>query len=232
MSRRSILPLLALGLFTASCSESDLATDYRYRLSVEVETPQGLRSGSSVIEVEQSMGRSAGTGFGKRINRRARGEAVSVDLSDGKTLFALLDSTTDTDWAKRIVHAVSPRVDGERFEAQLDDTLLIDGVVELPAWLTPTVAGKPRPGYPILAAFNDLDTPETMSLVDPEDLQSTFGDGVHLKRITVEITDDPVTTGIEQRLRWLTDPNIIENPGWSRIPLSTRKMIIGLRDGK
>ena len=59
MTHLSVPFLVALSLFAASCSERDLAPDYRYRLTVEVETPEGLRSGSSVIEVKQSMGRCA-----------------------------------------------------------------------------------------------------------------------------------------------------------------------------
>ncbi len=41
--------------------------------------------------------------------------------------------------------------------------------------------------------------------VDPDDFAASFGEGVSLKRITVQITDDPVTTGIEERLGWLGD---------------------------
>ena len=39
--------------------------------------------------------------------------------------------------------------------------------------------------------------------IDPDDLAATFGEGVGLKRIAVQMTDDPVTTGIEQRLGWV-----------------------------
>ncbi|MDJ0979954.1 MAG: hypothetical protein QNI87_15620, partial [Erythrobacter sp.] len=39
--------------------------------------------------------------------------------------------------------------------------------------------------------------------VDPDDLSASFGEGVELQRITVELTDEPVTTGIEERLGWL-----------------------------
>jgi hypothetical protein len=36
--------------------------------------------------------------------------------------------------------------------------------------------------------------------VDPANLAASFGPGIRLKRITVEVTDDDVTTGIEKRL--------------------------------
>lgn len=55
MNRRVTLgSLLALGtLALAGCG--DPTPTYRYRLTVEVNTPEGLRTGSSVIEVETSV---------------------------------------------------------------------------------------------------------------------------------------------------------------------------------
>ncbi|MCA9468988.1 MAG: hypothetical protein KC643_26590, partial [Nitrospira sp.] len=41
----------------------------------------------------------------------------------------------------------------------------------------------------------DLTDPKTVQKVDPENLAATFGPGVELKRITLEITDEPVTEG-------------------------------------
>ena len=74
-----LFSLIGILLFLAGCgalaSGPDKTPDYRYRLTVEVDTPEGLHSGSSVIEVVQSMGRTAMSGGGKRINRKVRGKA-------------------------------------------------------------------------------------------------------------------------------------------------------------
>jgi hypothetical protein len=43
----------------------------------------------------------------------------------------------------------------------------------------------------------------TIERVKPGDLGASFGSGVYLKRATVEITKDAVTTGIGKRLTWL-----------------------------
>jgi copper chaperone CopZ len=45
---------------------------------------------------------------------------------------------------------------------------------------------------------------QAVQRVDPANLAASFGPGIRLKRITVEVTDDDVTTGIEKRLRWLS----------------------------
>jgi hypothetical protein len=52
----------------------------------------------------------------------------------------------------------------------------------------------------MMVTFGDLADPTSVAEVDPDDLAATFGEGVKLKRLTVELTDDPVTTGIEERL--------------------------------
>ena len=55
----------------------------------------------------------------------------------------------------------------------------------------------------MLVTFGDLSDPTSVEEIDPDDLAATFGEGVRLRRMTVQMTDDPVTSGIEQRLGWL-----------------------------
>jgi hypothetical protein len=58
-------------------------------------------------------------------------------------------------------------------------------------------------GYPMLVRFKDIRDPKSVEKVDPNDIAKSIGPGVTLRRITLQITDDPVTTGIEKRLGWL-----------------------------
>ena len=137
------------------------------------------------------------------IQRRIQGEAVAVDLPGGRTLFALLRSDDDVDWAGNVMQAVAPRFEGEPFEEKFDNVLLVAGEVALPRMWPPIAPGLRQSGYPILVTFADLTDPTSVARVDPEDLAATFGEGVALRRITVQLTDDPVTTGIEERLGWI-----------------------------
>ncbi len=57
--------------------------------------------------------------------------------------------------------------------------------------------------YPVLATFTDVNDSTTVKVVEPDNLEDTFGSGVSLKRITLEITDEPVTEGhVERALPW------------------------------
>jgi hypothetical protein len=64
-------------------------------------------------------------------------------------------------------------------------------------------AELPFEDLPVLARFRDPNVPSTATIVSPNDLAASFGPGVTLKKATVEITDDPITKGIETRLPWL-----------------------------
>jgi hypothetical protein len=59
--------------------------------------------------------------------------------------------------------------------------------------------------FPMLVRFRDISDPLSVEKVDPANLSATLGPGVTLRRATIEITDDPVTTGIEERLPWLKE---------------------------
>ena len=73
---------------------------HKYRLTVEVETPEGIKSASGVLAVHPDRG------YSRRGQTRTMGDAVFVDLGGGKNLVALLahvdktssSSTTSTMW--------------------------------------------------------------------------------------------------------------------------------------
>lgn len=187
--------LVAASLLLSGCGILDALADesFRFRMTVEVQTPQGLKSGSSVYEI------TAGKRWQILPDARSRevtvrGEAVAVDVGPGKTLFTLLRT-----------HAHFESMVGLSMET-LDphftdryDVVEVAGRLAARDGAEPPVPVDPK-NYPMLVTFADLGDPTSVVRVDPDDLAATFDEGVSLKRITVQITDDPVTTGIEQRL--------------------------------
>lgn len=178
------------------------ARSYNYRLTVEVETPQGIRTGSSVIAV-QGLRSLKGTEVLGGSGPRARGEAVAVDLPNGQTLFALLRSETDVDWAGSAHIRAKPKKSDsfamldEYYGAVRSDreTYRIKRWVRFPR--------EDQDNYPLLVTFKDIQNPASVVRVNPDDLTARFGPGYRLKAITVQGTDDAMTTGIEKRLGWL-----------------------------
>jgi hypothetical protein len=62
--------------------------------------------------------------------------------------------------------------------------------------------------------FRDPTNSASVEIVDPNDLPATFGPNVILAGATIEVTRDPVTTVIKDRLPWI-DPwrTYIKSPG-------------------
>ncbi len=73
--------------------------------------------------------------------------------------------------------------------------------------------------YPILVTFDDITKPETVRQVDPKNLAAVFGEGVRLKAVKLEITEEAVTEGrVEGVLGWLgpyPEPHLIPGDGRS-----------------
>ncbi|MDP3550575.1 MAG: hypothetical protein Q8R81_09275, partial [Novosphingobium sp.] len=77
---------LCMALSLAGCGNKETM---RYKMTVEVETPEGLKTGFAVRELE--FRDRSGFPLGEsRPQIKLRGEAVAVDLGGGRTLFALL----------------------------------------------------------------------------------------------------------------------------------------------
>jgi hypothetical protein len=203
---------------------------YRYRLTVEVDTPEGLKTGSSVIEVATSRGSEFAIPSPRALSYKVRGEAVTVDLGKRGLMFALLRSEHLSDWASGAFEAMVPSRSIDE-EMKIDDVygerraraLALKGPQVVPRWREPT-----RSGYPMLVRFTDITNPATIEKVDPDNVAESFGKGVALKRITLERTDEAVTTGIVKRLGWLANRNVMDNPGWAALPYQARQAINGL----
>lgn len=218
MARRSVLRVLAGGA-AALLSGCGLfgGNSYRFKMTVEVETPQGLRTGSSVYEVAAFKTSELITG-GTSSNATLKGEAVAVDLPDGKTLFALLRMANGTSSDDHIgimsMKAMDPAMINTEKDRSARRISSGDGI-ESPVEVAPV-------DYPLLVTFADNNDPTSLVRVDPADLAISFGAGVKLKRIIVDVTKEDVTTGIEKRLGWLNHLDQFRrnksNPFTSKLP--------------
>lgn len=199
----------ALAIGWTVFKQSHPSGSWRYRMTVYVETPEGIKVGSVVREVkattdpkiffDQSAGRA-----------QVIGEAVAVDLGSRGILFALLRGPRyGPDYGHMIVLDAFKHMDGG---------LSPDGI----RYFSNKKDGKVslEPGqYPMFIRFRDITNPGTaeevlkMEAYGIPDASSSygnkyriiadrfeelFGPGVKLKEVTIEMTDEPVTTGIEK----------------------------------
>jgi hypothetical protein len=214
MARRGVFGLLAgaaSALSLGGCGDNSdtmgRSYDYRYKLIVEVDTPGGVQSGSSVNEVSVGMSGTIVPKAWRGGSSHVRGEAVAVDVAPGETLFVLLRSEHDPDWAtsaaevayaSRIGSTVTPP-DIDRYYAELKANRQV-----WPVGRRRTLANEEFDNYPYFVRFRDARDPKSVEQVDPDNLAKSFGQGINLRGFAIQITDAPMSAGIEKRLGWLT----------------------------
>jgi hypothetical protein len=179
--------------------------NHKYCLTVEVETPEGVKSASGVMSVHPDRG------YSRRGHTATRGDAVFVDLGGGKNLVALLahiDGTLDLDGmnyvALRAYKAAGRNV-------SFNEMSRMTGAVPVTGAL-----------IPVLVTFTVSGDPASARTVPPDDLAAALGKGFRLRGVSAEAVPngvwpldfggafgEPVTRGIEAKLPWW---NRADNP--------------------
>ncbi len=225
MARRGVLGLLGAlgGVLTLGGCGLFGGNSYRFRMTVAMDTPQGIRTGSSVYEV--MAGRTGGI-LPEEAKRDwyMRGEAAAIDLPGGRTLFALLKTRAHfEDMMGLSMASLHPDFRGTGYDVVGVAKELSRGTWPGPAEVVPE-------SYPMLVTFADESDPASVTVVEPGNLAAHFGPGVRLREITVELTDDAVTTGIGERLGWLSkhpEPRVDPNYRGSTAPTAVQLLSHG-----
>lgn len=161
---------------------------YRYRMIVNVETPDGLRSASSVIQVSWRKQPQLLVPV-PPYHPSAEGEAVFVDLGNGRNLIALLAGGVNGADVDYVIHAPQHASGLDFSEASKPRLPYLTGRWTLPEGKLPT-----------FVTFTDLNDPLSARVMPPDQFESVFGPGIRLRDVTIEMTKDDVTRGIEGKL--------------------------------
>jgi hypothetical protein len=173
---------------------------HKYRLTVEVETPEGRKSASGVMAVHPDRSYSRGG------QTRTAGDAVFVDLGGGRNLVALLahvDNKLELDGMNYLALRAYTAAGGKR--VSFNEMSRLSGAVPVKDAL-----------IPVLVTFGDPANPATARNVPPADAEAILGKGYRLQGITAEVVPngywpldfggvlgEPVTRGIQTKLPWL-----------------------------
>jgi hypothetical protein len=172
---------------------------HKYRLAVAVETPDGVKSASTVLSVHPDRG------YSRKGSTLTKGDAVVVDLGGARNLVALLAHTDEKGLDLDGINYVALRAyNAAGRNASFNNMTRMTGAVPVTGAL-----------MPVLATFADITDPATMRVVQLDDLAAAFGEGFRLQGVTAETVPngfwpldvggalgEPVTRGIEARLPW------------------------------
>jgi hypothetical protein len=179
-----LLALITTGY--VACAEMLPSGTWRYKITVNVETPEGLKTGSAVREVTISTATIDAPEV--TASKKIIGEAVVIDLAKRGVAFAIIDSGYTDVFNAFLFHGPTTPA-GIKYYRSLK-------------------AGTKAPlikGWPRLVYFSDMSNPRSVKEIDPRNMDASFGDGVSIKDIIIEITDEPVTVGIDKWLPWLNE---------------------------
>ena len=164
---------------------------YRYRMTVEVETPEGVKTGSSVIEVHTEQFNSWNIG-GYTGNTTTKGEGVIVELDKDKTLFV---HYYDADHIlSDILQYVFPMLGvDEKAKKTAFHIYNIREIRKYYGTLKNSKGEVSEKKFPTMLAVINKDNQDDIRMVNSENMEEVFGEGIKLKRVVIEMTQNAVT---------------------------------------
>ncbi len=163
---------------------------FRYRLTLEVGTPDGSKTGSSVVEATYFRELVLEWVFGPRFPSYFKGEAVFVDLGGGRNVvLTVMDSPefvpckvyTFPCWKADAYDGMRASIERAEHEGPRN---------------------VPFEFLRLMVTFRNKDDPKTLEQVDARNLVATFGPGYTLKAVSIQGTDAPITQDLMKSLPW------------------------------
>lgn len=125
-----------------------------------------------------------------------QGQAIPVKFSNGKYLFVLLGVADHSFAAGNMPFQAFNALPPYRKISEL-----------------PRVRVSVPPLYaPTIIYFTDMATPSSAVIVNQDNTATLVGENVHLVNVSVELTDDPASTGIDQLLPWVKKQEVVQEP--------------------
>jgi hypothetical protein len=210
---RTVFVVLCLGVVLAGCQDPRSST-VRYRVIATVEVDGKPVEKSTVMEIKYrtfdnqdvNWFIAAVTGMSRTLTSTQQyGEALIIDLGDRGMAFLLPRTYTPygpgtgsfTSGIYDTSLLLTFGITNKLFRLDENDHARLRNV----KGRFPLKTRHPDV-HPAMTALSDEKNPETLFQVDPHNMEASFS-GVRLVGIDIEITNDPVTSKLPQRLPWL-----------------------------
>lgn len=180
------------------------SASWRYKITVELETPEGAKSGFAVRALKF---KSEPKIFPEQpgFNLSTRGEAVAVDIGERGVVFALVSDVMTYAFSNPYNHLGNVQ-DYKKYIAFYNDLEIGQEAV------------LPKKHWPKFVMFEDIDDPISIKLVYGDEYNKTaqksivvdrtqdiFGEGVQVNKIVVTRTRSRITKVMHEKLPWFSE---------------------------
>lgn len=196
--------LVAISLFISGCGRTE---SYRYKLTLAVSTADGVKRGSTVVQVTFRDVSFPAQGTMHKLD----GQALYLDLGPGtRPLIALLTNRLHRKYDDEIrwTGEAGPgtrlilRAYGQPSSREFMDDVPRVARLRGPRKISPV-------DLPDLVTFADIADPSSVIEIDRNDLQGSLGANITWNEVAIESTDEPITRSIEHDLPWI--PTYFQN---------------------
>lgn len=204
--------LASLLILTLSPACSEEMPRYRYKMTVQISTPDGIREGSSVLEKRAQRrasfpGPEHGGVFGYVV-----GEAIRIDLGGGRAAYALLaegNSTAGDDIVQNAI--IRQKILGNIRYNKIEYPTLSSKISSANYKIS-----LEKEFYPLTVLFLDEKNPYTMENIKNNKYE------YKLTNVIIESTKEKITHKIENNIPWINHPEKFRkdknNPFTSTLP--------------
>lgn len=184
-------------LALAGCARPEATIRYKFTLTIE--TPEGVKTGSNVVQLDYYNSFDGG-GY----PHRTYGQALVIDLGRRGVLAATLSrkgflpDTRNFSWVDADpTSLVLDKCVGGRAQAV--------SAIDVIRQLLPCKDrySLDRTEFPDLILFKESNDPSSAAVVDPFHPATTLGQTVKIQSATLEITNDAITYEVDRQLPWV-----------------------------
>jgi hypothetical protein len=192
-----VLPIIAAVLAVAGLAPTGCGGEtypFRYKLALELEVDGAIKRAFNVVattEYTVSFPQSA-------VRGSTTGESLYLDLGSGRRPLVALLTRRRGSAVETYGEDILEQVYGGKYSWHDGRNPGLEALIKNRGTKAITIKQLPE-----LVTFADPADPKTVLAVDPNDLTATLGPGVKWHSMTIEITDEPVTTGLELKLPWI-----------------------------
>lgn len=195
------MPLALCAFGFAGCGSLFPSAELHYKLAVDIDVDGVIPHGEGVYRVDfQSQGPLLISGT-PQWDIGVRGKPFAVDLGRRGIMFVSMQDDPDRRHIEHYNYKLASATAGREALGTYFDFFVNDlpngreAQAKIEAFAnSPTTVDVPLRALPMLLRFTNIDDPQSVARVDPNNLAASFGPGVEIRRATASITHDEITT--------------------------------------